>query len=155
MSIEIDLVREFQIATGKRDFSSAEVANWALVNGKYQSPPSDERARLAAKISRALRSEHFTDPQGRRVRLMHAVTNREGQKTFAFWHDMRSAPPDVMQRAMQQRRQQSVADNYHLKQDIDSYNENYNPGEPIQCELDYTLDIAELEAARMGQGKTG
>ena len=153
MSMERDLIREYQLATGKREISTPEVANWAISNGHYK-PPSDERARLAQKLSRALRSEHFTDPQGRSVRLMHAISNREGQKTFSFWHDMRTAPAEVMRRAMQQRRDQSVADNYQMKKDLDSYNENYNTDKPIPLELDYTLDIEELEAIRKGKGET-
>lgn len=53
-----------------------------------------------------------------------------------------------MKRAMQQRREQCSADNYQMKMDCDSYNENYNAGEPIQLVFDYTLDLEEIEAER-------
>lgn len=121
MRWETELVRKYQLATGKRDITTPAVANWAIANGEYMPDPIDEAARLATKLSRALRQEHFTDPQGRSVRLMHAVTNREGQTKMTFWYDMRSAPTDIMKRAMQQRREQSLADNLQMKIDCDSY----------------------------------
>jgi hypothetical protein len=51
-----------------------------------------------------------------------------------------------MQVALQQRRQQIVGDCYQLKMDTDSYNENRNPGPPIQLDLDFRDDVAEREA---------
>lgn len=56
MSWETDLVNEYQMATGNRQISMPAVANWAITNGKYRPPPTDEVARLANKLSRACRS---------------------------------------------------------------------------------------------------
>ena len=137
MNWQMEVIREYQLATGNREISTLAAANWAISNGKYKPKPIDEAARLATKLSRALRQEHFTDPQGRRVRLMHAITNREGQTKMTFWHDMRFASTDKMKRSVQQRRDQSLADNYQMKIDCDSYNENYNSGERIQLIFDY------------------
>ena len=75
MRWETELVREYQLATGNKEISTSAVANWALANGKYKPDPTDEVARLSIRLSRALRQERFTDPQGRSVRLMHPVTN--------------------------------------------------------------------------------
>jgi hypothetical protein len=50
-----------------------------------------------------------------------------------------------MRIAFQQRRKQIVGDCRQLKNDVDSFNENVNPGPPIQLVLDFTQDIAELE----------
>jgi hypothetical protein len=33
-----------------------------------------------------------------------------------------------------------------LKMDVDSYNENKSPGDPIQMIFDFTDDLAEMEA---------
>jgi hypothetical protein len=35
-----------------------------------------------------------------------------------------------------------------LKRDVDSYNENRQPPTRIQIELDFTADVAEVEALR-------
>ena len=153
MKWEVDLVREYQLATGKYEYSTPDVASWAITNGKYKHDPAALVTSLASKLSKALRNEHFTDPQGRSVRLNHPVTNREGQTKMPLWYDIRSAPPDVMQRALQQRRQQIVADNHQMKVDCDSYNENYNTGNPIQLVFDYTRDLEEIEAIRNEENK--
>ena len=71
---------------------------------------------------------------------------------MTFWHDMRFAPPDKMKRSLQQRRGQIVADNYQMKTDCDSYNENYYTGEQIRLIFDYTRDLEEIDAAR-NEGK--
>ncbi len=44
------------------------------------------------------------------------------------------------------RRRQIVGDYRELKRDVDSYNDNRNPVQPIQLVLDFTHDVAELEA---------
>jgi len=51
-----------------------------------------------------------------------------------------------MEVAFQQRRHQIVADCKQLRTDVDSYNENANPGEPIQMIFDFTYDLAEIAA---------
>jgi hypothetical protein len=53
-----------------------------------------------------------------------------------------------MERAFAQRRKQILGDCRQLKADVDSYNENRRPEEPIQVIFDFTVDLAELEAAR-------
>lgn len=84
---------------------------------------------------------------------MHVVTNREGQKRMSFWHDMRFAKPEVMKQSLQHRRDGNLADNYQMKIDQDSYNENYNPGEAIQLIFDYTRDLEEMEANRVEENR--
>ena len=148
MKWEVDLVREYQLATGNIEISTSAVANWAIANDKYKPDPVDEAARLATKLSNALRKEHFTDPQGRSVRLTHAVTNREGQLKMTSWYAMKSISPENMKRSLQQRREQSLADNIQMKADQDSYNENFNQGEQISLIFDYTLDLLEIDEVR-------
>jgi hypothetical protein len=50
-----------------------------------------------------------------------------------------------MEIAFQQRRNQIVGDCVQLKRDVDSYNENRLPPQPIQLVLDFTDDVAERE----------
>lgn len=101
---------------------------------------------LAERLADAMREEYIIDPQGRTVRAKHAGrTNREGMQG-TFWADIRDDDRPHMEVAFQQRRQQIVGDCRQLKTDADSYNENSNPGPPIQVVLDFTDDVAELEA---------
>lgn len=52
-----------------------------------------------------------------------------------------------MKISFQQRRQQIVGDCRQLKVDVDSYNDLNLDEEPIQTVFDFTMDLAELEAA--------
>jgi hypothetical protein len=52
-----------------------------------------------------------------------------------------------MQIAFQQRRQGIVGDCRQLKTDADSYSEAHPEQPPIQPVFDFTMDLAELEAA--------
>jgi hypothetical protein len=103
--------------------------------------------RCAEELSRAMREEHILDPQGRSVRAKHAARIRENGKQFTLWADIRTASKDHMARAFQQRRRQILGDCRQLKADVDSYNDNRRPESPIQVIFDFTLDLAELEAA--------
>ena len=87
---------------------------------------------------------------GGAVALFVRIINRDillsdgGQ--VALWDDIRTADRQHMTLAFQQRRQQIVGDCRQLKTDVDSYNENGNKGAPLQIVLDFTEDVAELEA---------
>jgi hypothetical protein len=94
-----------------------------------------------------MREELIIDPQGRTVRAKHAARVEQDGEQLALWADIRTAERQFMVIAFQQRRQSIVGDCRQLKTDVDSYNENGNPGAPIQLPLDFTLDVEELELA--------
>lgn len=97
------------------------------------------------RLSRAMREEYIKDPQGRVVRAKHAARiEREGEQLM-LWADIRSADRTHMEIALKQRRQAIVGDCRQLKIDADSYNENRNPGTPIQLIFNFEDDLAELE----------
>ena len=100
----------------------------------------------AEQLARAMREEYIHDPQGRIVRAKHAA--RVSGKQTVLWGDIRTASREHMVIALQQRRHQVVGDCRQLKADTDSYNENNNPGKPIQLILDFTEDVAELETIK-------
>ena len=127
--------------------TSREIAAWAMKTGKWAPQPGSMIERCAEELSRAMREEHILDPQGRSVRAKHAARIRENGKQFTLWADIRTATKEHMARAFQQRRRQILGDCRQLKFDVDSYNENRRPDEPIQVIFDFTLDLAELEAA--------
>jgi len=93
-----------------------------------------------------MREDYITDPQGRRVRAKHAARFEEGGRQKTLWADITTASRNHMAVALQQRRQQVVGDCWQLKMDVDSYNDNKSPGDPIQMIFDFTDDLAEMEA---------
>jgi hypothetical protein len=136
------LAARFQQETGATIFSLTEVGNWALDSGLWAPNRSSILRQFSSELSRALREEFVTDPQGRRVRTKHAVKQDAEQGTL--WGDIFTAPREHMQRAFAQRREQVVNDCRQLRTDVDSYNQNMNTGEPIQMVFDFTDDLNEL-----------
>lgn len=94
-----------------------------------------------------MREEYVTDKKGRRVRVKHPATVNVHGEQMVLWDDMRTAPRDHMRMSFQQRRQQIVGDCRQLKVDVDSYNDLNPDNQPIQMVFDFTMDLAELEAA--------
>jgi hypothetical protein len=128
--------------------TARDIARWAIDAGEWRPQPTDLVNECADQLSRAMREEYIVDPQGRSVRSKHAARrpDENGQQT-TFWADIRSATPEHMQVAFQQRRQQIVGDCRQLKADVDSYNDNARPPVALQLILDFTNDVAEIEAA--------
>ncbi len=126
--------------------SSREIAIWAIDHSYWEPGRASLVARLADELSRAMREEYFTDPQGRVVRTKHAARTTRNGIQGTFWDDIRTAHSEHMRIAFQQRRQQIVGDCRQLKADVDSFNENRLPERPIQLILDFTDDVSEAEA---------
>lgn len=126
--------------------TAREIAAWALENDLWKPTRGALVNQLAEKLARALREEYIVDAQGRTVRAKHAARIAKEGEQLTLWADIRTASHEHLQVAFQQRRQQIVGDCRQLKLDVDSYNDNRNPKRPIQLVLDFTDDIAELEA---------
>ena len=126
--------------------TSRAIASWAISNGLWQPQQSTVISQCAEHIARAMREEYITDPQGRSVRTKHAAKISKEGCQMVLWADIRSATPDHMQVALQQRRHQIVGDCRQLKYDADSFNDNYNTSQPIQISFDFTRDLQEIEA---------
>lgn len=127
--------------------STHEIAAWAVRNRLWQPQPSTVIDQCANQLARAMREEHIIDPQGRTVRIKHVARMDRGGEQIALWADIRTADRQHMEIAFQQRRQQIVGDCRQLKNDLDSYNDNRNLGNPIQMVFDFTVDLEELDAA--------
>lgn len=126
------------------------IAAWAYAEGLLKPSRKSVIDEIAKDIGRALREEYTTDPQGRRIRRKHArrveTTLPDGQvKQLTLWDDITTATPEHMQISFQQRRNMCRADCFHHKQEVDSYNENWNPGKPLGFSYDFTEDIEEMQ----------
>jgi hypothetical protein len=95
----------------------------------------------------AMREEYMTDPKGRRVRLLHPAPLLTDGTREMMWDDIRTAPREHMQVSFQHRRQGVVGDCRQMRTDVDSYNDAHADAEPILVVFDFTMDLAELEAA--------
>jgi hypothetical protein len=123
--------------------STHDIAKWVVNKGLWRPQPSAVIDQCANHLARAMREEHIVDPQGRLVRAKHVAKMERNGEQVALWEDIRTASRQHMEIALKQRRQQIVGDCKQLKTDMDSFNENRNPGKPIQMVFDFTLDLEE------------
>ncbi|MHB0917109.1 MAG: hypothetical protein ACYC1G_05000 [Thiobacillus sp.] len=142
-----DIVLKYQAANQPWPATTHDMAQWAINNGLWKPKPSAIVDQCADQLSRAMREEYITDAQGRRVRAKHAATITQNGAQLVLWADMRTAPHQHMSMAFQQRRHQIVGDCRQLKMDVDSYNDNRLPEQPIQMIFDFTYDLEELALA--------
>jgi hypothetical protein len=126
--------------------TARDIARWAVKTGRWAPQPGSVIDQCAEEISRAMREDYIIDPQGREVRAKHAARIKENGRQVTLWADIRSASVSHMERAFGQRRKQILGDCRQLKADVDSFNDNRNPDQPIQVIFDFSLDLAEIEA---------
>jgi len=143
------LFRQYQAEVGITGPTTLkDVGVWAIGKRLWQPQPEAVLRQFSADMGKALREEYYNDPQGRRVRTKHPArlpSSEEGEQIVMVWDDIRVATREHMQLSFQQRRHGVVADCHQLKIDVESFNDNRNPGEPIQISFDFRADMEELE----------
>lgn len=123
------------------------VAAWAIEQGLYRPQPRDVVKLCREALAESLRQEKRIDAQGRKYRAKHSVRTNIGGVQLSLWADIDSAPRSFMEKSFSQRRKAIADDCFQVKQDVDHFNDE-NPTEfPIQIVLDFTDDVAEMEAA--------
>ena len=126
--------------------TARQIASWAIQEKLWVPHPETLIGKCAEELARAMREDVYIDPQGREVRTKHAARIIEKGSQMMLWADIRTADRKHMEIAFKQRRHQIVGDCSRLKVDVDSFNENRSLDFPIQLILDFTDDVAELEA---------
>lgn len=123
------------------------VAAWAIEQGLYRPQPRDVVKICREALAESLRQEKRIDAQGRKYRAKHSVRTNIGGVQLSLWADIDNAPRSFMEKSFSQRRKAIADDCFQVKQDVDHFNDE-NPTElPIQIVLDFTDDVAEMEAA--------
>jgi hypothetical protein len=142
-----DIINQYIKATNAVRIDMQDVAGWAIRNELWMPPRKDSIRQCAHELARAARDEFYDDPQGRHVRKKHAlrlpIVEAGEHKQLSLWVDIETASTSDMHLSLQQRRGYIVGDCKQLKTDLDSFNENYNTGAPIQLSFDFTEDVAE------------
>jgi hypothetical protein len=141
------IVEDYRLAGEPWPASSKTMASWAIRTGRWELPASAAINRCAEDLAEAMRQEYFVDEQGRRVRLLHPAQKYVSGEQMTLWDDIRTAPRSHMQLSFQQNRKRIFWDCHQLKVDVDSYNDAHSSEEPIQMVFDFTMDLAEHEAA--------
>jgi hypothetical protein len=141
------IVEDYRASSQPWPATASEMADWAILQGKWDMPSAAVRKKCAADIADAMREIYFTDNKGRRVRMLHPATVRRQGVLFTEWDDIRSAPRKHMQLSFQQHRRGIVGECRQLKIALTSYNDAHPKEEPLQISFDFNMDLAEFEAA--------
>jgi len=155
----LELVETYRREVADGALNPREIAAYMIREQKWEPSLKEAMSILAEDISNALRTQYGYDSRGRRVRRKHSVRHvtrdAEGNaKQMVLWYDIEIAPPQFMFESFQQRRGAIADDCWQLKQDVDSYNENYNKAAPIQVMLDFSEDMEERQAD-LDDGESG
>jgi hypothetical protein len=142
-----NIVLEYRASGEHWPATKREIAAWAIKTGRWSMLDSAIFNKCAEDIGEAMAELYYTDPKGRRVRLLHPATVRRQGVLFTEWDDIRTAPRQHMQIAFQQKRKAIVGECRQLKTDMDSYNDAHSEAAPLQASFDFTMDLAEIEAA--------
>lgn len=123
------------------------VAAWAIEQGLYRAAPRDIVKICRDALADGLRQEKRIDEKGRKYRAKHSIRIWiEGQQ-LSLWADIDTAPRTFLEKSFGQRRKSIANDCFQIKQDVDHFNDEHSDEEPIQMILDFTDDVAEMEAA--------
>lgn len=124
-----------------------DVAAWAIERGLYRPAPRDILKVCRDALADSLRQEKRVDAKGRKYRAKHSVrTWIEGQQ-LSLWADIDAAPRSFLEKSFSQRRKAIADDCFQIKQDVDHFNDEHPGEEPIQMIINFTDDVAEMEAA--------
>ncbi|HEY8901166.1 MAG TPA: hypothetical protein VIM61_12210 [Chthoniobacterales bacterium] len=147
----LEMIEAYRREVADGALNPREIAAYLIRAGKWEPSLKEAMSILSEDISDAMRTQYAIDSKGRRVRRKHSVRHvskdaNGNSKQMVLWYDIEIAPPQFMFESFQQRRGSIADDCWQLKQDVDSYNENYNKAAPIQIMLDFTDDMADRQA---------
>lgn len=124
-----------------------EVAAWAIKRGLYQPAPRDIVKICRDALADSLRQEKRIDEKGRKYRAKHSVRTWIQGQQLSLWADIDTAPRSFLEKSFGQRRKSIADDCFQIKQDVDHFNDEHPDEEPIQMIIDFSDDVAEMEAA--------
>ena len=144
---------EYDEEVGGEANSTPDFAEWAIKNGRWHPKPQDINKRLSADMADALRHEMRIDEHGIKYRAKICIKTKVGGVQLPLWADADKAPQNFMEKSVSRRRRLITGDCHQLKSDVDHFNLSRKPETPIQLPLDFTDDVAELEAVERKQNK--
>jgi hypothetical protein len=94
------IVSQYREAGEPWPATSTEIARWAIGKQLWHIQPGAVVRQCADQIANAMREEFHTDPQGRRVRLLHAAPYPKNGRQYLLWDDMRTAGAEYFQASL-------------------------------------------------------
>ena len=134
--------RQYKHETGIKEVDLKQFAAWMVKKGWPEPEPVSALDRLAKQCAAALREETREDREtGEPYRVNHYYSvTRDGEQLHS-WFDIDEALREPMQVALTLRREQVVGDVTQLARDAEHWNRRNPHEQPIQIELDFSLDV--------------
>jgi hypothetical protein len=133
-------IAEYIAATGDQSWTLTKVAAWMIAQGKWAQERESAVRQLTRHLRRVARQVHIIDEEtGKEVRKYHAF--RCGEQQPMLWASMESITREQMDESKTMRRNTLAGGCIQLARDLDHFNRNYNPGDPIPFNPDFTKDI--------------
>lgn len=123
-----------------------DVIEWALAKGLCQPSRKSIVQIFREDMADSLRQAKRVDDEGRSYRARINVRESVAGTPLYLWADADTAPRAFVQKSAIQRRRSIAHDCFQLKQDVDHFNCTRGRADPIQLRLDFSEDVAELEA---------
>lgn len=123
-----------------------DVIEWALDKGLCQPNRRTIVQMFREDLATSLRQAKRLDDKGRSYRAKINVRETVAGVQMFLWADADLAPRSFVQKSAIQRRRAIAHDCFQLKQDVDHFNDERGGENPLQLPLDFTDDVAELEA---------
>ena len=143
-----DIFQAYVQEVGSEPVSLDVVAEWAVSKGLYHATPRSILKLCREALADSLRQEKRLDDQGRWFRAKHPVRKSVGGQQLTLWADIDDAPRVHMEESFAQRRKSIASDCFQIKQDVDHYNDYRADERQIRMILDFTDDVAEMEASK-------
>lgn len=144
----LEIFRNYTEEVGSEPVSLDAVAEWAVARSLFFPAPRSVVKLCREALADSLREEKRVDSEGRTYRANHSVRESVGGVQLTLWADIDTAPRIFMEKSFAQRRKAIANDCFQAKQDVDHFNAERGGIKPIQMILDFTDDVAELEASR-------
>ncbi len=137
----LHFIEAYEAETNENGEDLRAVAFWAIQKGLWEPGITDVTKRLARELALACRQDYIADSNGEPVRRRHSYRDKDRQLTF--WFKIEDATPQKMRISAQERRNGALMDILQIDRDLNYYNENHNPGDPIQMSFNFDPDVEE------------
>lgn len=136
------LICKYVEATCDRAWTTQKLSAWAIANGEWEQQRETAARQLARQLAKAAAHTYIPDGKGNQVRKYHA--HRIGNGQMMIWSEMKDMSPESMKESANMRRDNLAAGCMQIVLDLSYYNSEYNPGDAIPFNPDFTDDIGEI-----------
>ena len=138
----LKIQQRYVTATGRKEFTLAELGEWAIRKKLYEPPIEHSIKHFCEQMRRVLQNETHVDRDGQTIRTWQcakrSIANADGQPGQGYlWADMRTAEPNFVLSAFAERFRAARADARKVQADVHSWNKFHRPKSFPAIEFDW------------------